>query len=90
MKVCILDEGFLNFKKSCASVVPMNHTLKKTYNKSAKCKVSIIGFTRRKQAFAQLNVIRHEKEGISSFLRSICHLKETRNSYFCLTPKNHR
>ena len=91
--VYFLMKDFLTFltflKKSCASVVPINHALKKAYNKPAKGKVSIIGFTRRKQAVAQLNVSRHEKERISSFLRSICHLKGTRNSYFCLTTKNH-
>ena len=52
----------------------MNQALEKAYNKPAKGQGGIIGFTRRKEAVAQFNLIRHEKAKISSFLQSICHL----------------
>ena len=52
----------------------MDQALEKAYNKLAKGQGDIIGFTRRKEAVAQFNLIRHEKANVSSFLRSICHL----------------
>ena len=64
----------VNFKKTCASAVPTDQALEKAYNKPAKGQGSITGFKRRKEAVAQVNLIRHEKAKISSFLRSICHL----------------
>ena len=51
----------------------MDQALEKAYNKPAKGQGGIIGFTRRKEAVAQFNLIRHEKVRISSFLRSITH-----------------
>ena len=54
---------------------PMDQALKNTYSKPAKGQGDIIGFTRRKEAVAQLSLIRHEKAKIPSFSRSICHLK---------------
>ena len=67
------QEGFfvVNFRKTCASAVPMDQALEKAYNKPAKGQGGIIGFTRRKEAVAQFNLIRHEKARISTFLRSI-------------------
>lgn len=59
--------------KTCAGAVPMDQALEKACNKPAEGQDRIVGFTRRK-AVAQLNLIRHEKAKISSFLRSISHL----------------
>ena len=53
----------VNFKKACASAVPMDQS----FNKLGKGQGGMISFTCR-------NLIRHEKAKISSFLRSICHL----------------
>ena len=47
----------VNFKKTCASAVPMDQALEKAYNKLAKGQLGIIGFTRRKEAVAQFNLI---------------------------------
>ena len=60
--------------KTCAGAVPMNQALEKAYNKPAEGQDGIVGFTRRKEAVAQFNLIRHEKAKISAFLRSISHL----------------
>lgn len=43
----------INFKKTCASAVPMDQALEKAYNKPAKGQGSIVGFTRPKEAVAQ-------------------------------------
>ena len=64
----------VNFKKTCVSTVLMHPAFEKAYNKPAKVQGGTIGFTRRKQAVAQFNLIGHEKERISSFLQSIYHL----------------
>ena len=60
--------------KTCAGAVPMNQALEKAYKKPAEVQDVIVGFTRRKEAVAQFNLIRHEKAKISAFLRSISHL----------------
>ena len=54
----------VNFKKTYASAVPMDQALEKAYNKPAKGQGGTIGFTRRKEAVAQFNLIRHEKAKI--------------------------
>ena len=58
----------VNFKKTCASVVPMDQTLEKANNKPAEGQGGIIGFICHKEAVAQFDLIRHEKAKISSFL----------------------
>ena len=64
----------LILKKTCGSAVLMDQALEKVYNNPVKGQGGIIGLTRRKEAVAQFNLIRHKKAKISSFLRSICHL----------------
>ena len=46
----------------------MDQALEKACNKPAKGQGGIIGFTRRKEAVAQFNLIRHENAKISSVL----------------------
>ena len=60
----------------------MDQALEKVYNKPTKGQGGIIGFTRRKEAVAQFNQIRHEKARISSFLLSIYHLTIQDNNIY--------
>ena len=59
-------------RKGCA--VPMDPALENAYNKVAKGQSSIIGFSRRKQAVAKQNIIKHEKANLTSFLWNLCEL----------------
>ena len=46
------------------------------YNKPAKGPGGVIGFTRRKEAVAKWNLIKHEKSKILYFLDDLCDLNE--------------
>ena len=50
----------------------MDQALEKCYNKPAKGKAGIIGFTRRKEAVAQYDVIKHEMIQIFNYLQEFC------------------
>ena len=58
------------------SSLPMDQALEMTYNKPAKGAGGVIGFTRRKEAVATWNLIKHEKSEILSVLDNVCGLKE--------------
>ena len=60
----------------CGSAVPMDQALEKEYNKSAKGEGGIIGFSRRKEAVAKWNIIKHEKAKFTNHLRELCCLTE--------------
>ena len=59
----------------CGSGVPMDQALKKEYNKPASLG-GIIGISRRKEAVAQWNIIKHEKSKFTKHLRELCCLNE--------------
>ena len=63
----------LNRKQKC-SAIPVDQTLEKEYNKNAKGKGGIIGFTREKKAVAKWNIIKHEKMQYFKFLSDLCNL----------------
>jgi len=44
------------------SFIPMDQALEVSYNKVAKSSGGIVGFTRKKEAVAQWNLIHHQKE----------------------------
>ena len=60
----------------CGSSVPMDQALEKEYNKPAKGQGCIIGISRRKEAVAQWNIIKHEKAKFIKYLRELCCLNE--------------
>ena len=64
----------LTLRKS--SSVPMDQALEMAYNKPAKGPGGVIGFTRRKEAVAKWNLIKHEKSKILSFLDEVCRLND--------------
>ena len=53
------------------SGLPMDQALEKSYNKPAKSSGGIIGFSRKKQAVALWNIIKHEKGQFKVFLREL-------------------
>ena len=52
----------------------MPRRLEKEYNKNAKGKGGIIGFTREKEVVAKWNIIKHEKMPYFKFLSDLCKL----------------
>ena len=52
------------------SSIPMDQALEQAYNKAAKSAGGVIGYTRKKEAVAQWNLLHHEKEGYRNFLRT--------------------
>ena len=64
-----------NLSKRKGSSLPLDQTLEKEYNKPAKGKSGIIGKTRRKEAVAQHDIIKHEKLQIMSYLQEFCQVK---------------
>ena len=49
----------------------MDQALEKAYNKVAKSQSGIIGFSRRKQAVAKWNIMKHGKSNFTSFLYNL-------------------
>ena len=75
-----LFEGFMKgdftvklSKRKC-SAIPVDQALEKEYNKNAKGKGGIIGFTREKEVVAKWNIIKHEKMQYFKFLSNLCNL----------------
>ena len=75
-----LFEGFMKgdftvklSKRKC-SAIPVDQALEKEYNKNAKGKGGIIGFTREKEVVAKWNIIKHEKMQYFKFLSDLCNL----------------
>ena len=60
-------------KRKC-SAIPVDQALEKEYNKTAKGKGGIIGFTREKEVVAKWNIIKQEKMQYFKFLSNLCHL----------------
>ena len=60
-------------KRKC-SAIPVDQALEKEYNKNAKGKGGIIGFTREKEVVAKWNIIKHEKMQYFKFLNDLCNL----------------
>ena len=60
-------------KRKC-SAIPVDQALEKKYNKNAKGKGGIIGFTREKEVVAKWNIIKHEKMQYFKFLSDLCNL----------------
>jgi hypothetical protein len=58
------------------SSVALDQALEQCYNKPAKSTGGIIGMTRRKEAVAKHDLIKHEKCGISNFHRMVCGFNE--------------
>jgi hypothetical protein len=58
------------------SSVALDQALEQGYNKPAKSTGGIIGMTRRKDAVAKHDLIRHEKVGISNFHHNFCGIIE--------------
>ena len=54
----------------------MDQALEKEYNKPAKGQGGIIGISRRKEAVAQWNIIKHEKSKFTKHFRELCCLNE--------------
>ena len=64
----------VNFTSRKGSSVPMDQALEKSYNKPAKGKSGIIGITRRKEAVAQYDIIKHEKLQLVNYLLEFCEI----------------
>ena len=60
----------------CGSGVPMDQALGKEYDKPAKGQGGIICISRRKEAVAQWNIIKHEKSKFTKHLRELCCLNK--------------
>ena len=58
------------------SAVQMDQALEKEYNKIAKGQGGIIGFTNRKKAVAQWNLIKHEKMQYIKVLQTLCNANQ--------------
>ena len=67
--------GDFTFKQSKRkySAIPVDQALEKEYNKNAKGKGGIIGFTREKEV-AKWNIIKHEKMQHFKFFNDLCNL----------------
>ena len=63
----------VNFTTRKGSSVPMDQALEKSH-KHAKGKSGIIGITRRKEAVAQYDVIKHEKLQLVNYLLEFCEI----------------
>ena len=62
--------GFVMNRTRQGSGTPMDQALEQVYNKPAKGAGGVIGITRRKEAVAMWNILKHEKESYTSNLRS--------------------
>ena len=72
-----VNGGFVvKHTKRYGSGVPMDQALEKEYNKPAKSHGGIIGITRRKEAVAKWNIIKHEKSSYTKFLEDLCDLSD--------------
>ena len=60
----------------CGSAVLPDQALEKEYNKPAEGQGGITGFSRRKEAVAQWNIIKHEKAKLTKHLWELCCLTE--------------
>ena len=58
--------------KRCGSGIPINQVLEKEYNKPAKGPGGVTGFSNRKEAVVQWNLIKHEKAQFTKFLQDLC------------------
>ena len=58
------------------SSVALDQALEQHYNKPAKGSGGIIGITRQKDAVTKHDLISHEKESLTNFLRTICGLDD--------------
>ena len=65
-----MSAGFVVNRNRQESGTPMDQALEQVYNKPAKGAGGVIGNTRRKEAVAKWNILRHEKEGYTSNLKS--------------------
>ena len=54
----------------------MDQAMEKAYNKPAKDNSGIVGFSRRKEAVAKWNIIKHEKVKYKSFLHEWCSMDQ--------------
>ena len=64
----------VNFTTRKGSSVLMDQAFEKSYNKPAKGKSGIIGITRRKEAVAQYDIIKHEKLRLVNYLLEFCEI----------------
>ena len=68
-----MDGGFVvSQTKRQGSKIPMDQALEKQYNKPAKVKSGIIGFSRRKEAVCKQNIVKHAKSLFTTSLEKIC------------------
>ena len=65
-------------KHRSGSGIPIDMALEKVYNKPAKKPGGVIGFSSRKEAVAQWNLIKHEKTQYTKFLQELCLLNDDR------------
>ncbi|CAG2054662.1 unnamed protein product, partial [Timema podura] len=71
----VLSRGFVvTSSGSYFSSVPMDQGLKQNYNKPSKGHEGIIGITKRKEAVAQHDLIKHEKVQTFHLLKQTCNL----------------
>ena len=73
-KVFIKGDFTVKQNKRKFGVILVDQALEKEYNKNAKGKGGIIGFTREKEAVAKWNIIKHEKMQCFKFLNDLCNL----------------
>ena len=59
----------VNLSMRAGNSIAMDQALEKSYNKPVKGHGGIIGFTRRKEAVIQYDIIKHEKMQIFNFLQ---------------------
>ena len=68
-----VEGGFVVWQTAkCGSAVPMDQALEKEYNKLARGQGGIIGFSHRKEAVAQWNIIKHKKARFVKHLWEVC------------------
>ena len=65
-----VNGGFVVNRNRHGSGTPMDQALERVYNKTAKGEGGVSGFTRRKEAVALWNILKHEKECYTSNMRS--------------------
>ena len=63
-----VNGGFVVNRTRQGSGTPMDQALEQVYNKPAKGAGGVIGITRRKEAVALWNILKHKKEGYTSNL----------------------
>ena len=52
--------------------VPIDQALEKAYNKPAKGRRGVIGFSRRKESVTKWNLLKHEKSKYTQFIDVLC------------------